>query len=304
MIINVINNPFWRYSCILVQYNAPTVSPHSPHTKSTLSHTYCGSVWEYWGSIINSSVKIMAYLDSKLGIVGRVGPLVFRNVNGKTIVQAKPEKTGKFPAGRSRQTATDFGKASQTTSALVRGLRPFIGTHYDPQFFNRFRKAVYQGMKMNDSLPQGRLDLWQGEPTVLEGLETDLKHQYPQYVQLPGLQLSLEAGTLHINIPDFKANNNLLYWPSTAAEAELCYWVSVYDSKTYRLLRYELFQVPIPHKSRSIPPSRFTATALPPETLVLVTTGVLYYTAATRLGKVGMNSKAFNPMQVLKVFKT
>ena len=245
----------------------------------------------------------MAYLDSKLGIVGRVGPLVFRNVNGKTIVQAKPEKTGKFPSGRSRQSATDFGKASQTTSALMQGLRPFIGTHYDPQFFNRFRKAVYQGMKMTNSLPQGSLDFWQGEPTVLEGLETDLKHQYPQYVQLPGLQVSLEAGTLEINVPQFKANTNL-YWPSTAAEAELCYWVSVYDSQTYQVLQYELFRVPIPHKTRSIPASRFTATALPAEALVLVTTGVLYFTAAMRLGKLGMNSKAFNPTQVLKVFKT
>ena len=67
----------------------------------------------------------MAYLDAKLGLIGSIGQLVFRNVNGKTIVQAKPEKTGSFPKGRSRQTATDFGKASQTTSALMRGLRPF-----------------------------------------------------------------------------------------------------------------------------------------------------------------------------------
>ncbi|EAQ51297.1 hypothetical protein [Leeuwenhoekiella blandensis] len=245
----------------------------------------------------------MAKLDSKNGLQGNIGNLVFRNVNGKTIVQSRPDTAGKARKGRAKQTATDFGRASQITSSLFRGLRPFLSTHYDPQFFNRFRKAVYQGMKMTSTLPQGSLDFWQGEPTVLEGLETDLKHQYPQYVQLPGLQVSLEAGTLEINVPQFKANTNL-YWPVKASEAELGYWISVYDSKTYQVLRHELFRIPIPHKTRSIPASRFTATALPAEALLLVTTGVLYFTADMRLGKLGMNSKAFNPTQVLKVFRT
>ncbi len=245
----------------------------------------------------------MAELDSKTGLKGNIGNLVFRNVNGKTIVQSRPDTAGKARKGRAKQTATDFGHASQTTSSLMRGLRPFLSTMYDSQFFNRFRKAVYLGMKMNDTLSQGNLDLWQGEPTVLEGLEADLKNQYPQYVQIPGLTLNLEAGSLEINLPEFKANNHLS-WPSKTNEAELCYWISVYDSKTYMVLRHELFRIPIPHRTQSIPATCYTVTALPAEALLLVTTGVLYYTADLRLGKVCINSKAFNPTQVLKVFRT
>ena len=245
----------------------------------------------------------MAQLDNKSGLKGNIGNLVFRNVKGKTIVQSRPDTAGKARKGRAKQTATDFGRASQTTSSIIRGLRPFLSSMYDSQFFNRFRTAVYQGMKMNDTLPQGSLDFWQGEPTVLEGVEADLKNQYPQYVQIPDLQLSLEAETLEINVPEFKADNHL-YWPSKAGEAELGYWMSVYDSKTYQVLRHELFRIPIPHKTQSIPATRFTATGLPPEALLLVTARVLYYTADIRLGKLCMNSKAFNPTQVLKVFRT
>ncbi|MCC4213288.1 hypothetical protein [Leeuwenhoekiella parthenopeia] len=245
----------------------------------------------------------MAKLDPKNGLVGSIGQLVFRSVNGETVVQGRPEKTGRPPSGRSKQTATDFGRASRTTSSLMRGLRPFLSNMYDSQFFNRFRKAVYQGMKMNDTLPQGSFDLWQGEPTVLEGLEADLKNQYPRYVQMPGLELSLEAGTLEISVPEFKADNHL-HWPVKASEAELGYWISVYDSKTYQVLRHELFRIPIPHKTQSIPATHYTTTALPAEALLLVTAGVFYYTADFRMGKVCMNSKAFNPTQVLKVFRT
>ena len=245
----------------------------------------------------------MAELDPKTGLKGNIGNLVFRNVNGKTIVQSRPDTAGKVRKGRSKQTATDFGRASQITSSLMGGLRPFVSNMYDSQFFNRFRKAVYQGMKINDTLPKGSLDLWQGEPTVLEGLEADLKNQYPQYVQIPGLQLNLKAGSLAIKVPEFKANNHL-YWPSKAGEAELGYWISVYDSKTYQVLRHELFRIPIPHKTQSIPATHYTATALPAEALLLVTAGVLYYTADFRLGKVCMNAKPFNPTQVLKVFRT
>ncbi|WP_442846104.1 hypothetical protein [Leeuwenhoekiella sp. H156] len=245
----------------------------------------------------------MAELDSKTGLKGNIGDLVFRNVNGKTIVQSRPDTGGKARKGRAKQTATDFGRASQITSSLMRGLRPFLSKMYDSQFFNRFRKAVYQGMKMNDSLPQGSLDLWQGEPTVLEGLEADLKNQYPQYVQMPGLELKLEAGSLEISVPEFKADNPL-HWPVKASEAELGYWISVYDSKTYHVLRHELFRIPIPHKTQRIPATNYTTTALPAEALLLVTAGELYYTADFRLGKVCMNSKAFNPTQVLKVFRT
>ena len=245
----------------------------------------------------------MAELDSKTGLKGNIGNLIFRNVNGKTIVQSRPVNAGKRRKGRGKQTATDFGRASRTTSSLMIGLRPFLSSMYDSQFFNRFRKAVYQGMKMNDTLPQGSLDLWQGEPTVLEGLEADLKNQYPQYVQMHRLELSLEAGSLEINVPEFKADNHL-YWSSKIDETELCYWISVYDSKTYMVLRHELFRIPIPHRTQSIPAIRYTATALPAEALLLVTAGVLYYTADIRLGKVCINSKAFNPTQVLKVFRT
>ena len=245
----------------------------------------------------------MAELDPKTGLKGNIGDLVFRNVNGKTIVQSRPDTGGKARKGRAKQTATDFGRASQTTSRLIGGLRPFIGNMYDSQFFNRFRKAVYQGMKMNDTLPQGSFDLWQGEPTVLEGLEADLKNQYSQYVQMRGLQLNLKAGTLEISVPEFKADNHL-HWPVKASEAELGYWISVYDSKTYQVQRHEFFRIPIPHKTQRIPATQYTATALPAEALLLVTAGVLYYTADFRMGKVCINSKAFNPTQVLKVFRT
>ncbi|RXG15733.1 hypothetical protein [Leeuwenhoekiella aestuarii] len=244
----------------------------------------------------------MAQLDSKSGLKGNIGDLVFRNVNGKTIVQSRPDTSGKARKGRGKQTATDFGRASQITSSLFRGLRPFLSTLYDSQFFNRFRKGVYQGMKMNDTLPQGSLDLWQGEPSVLEGLEADRNNEYAQYVQIPRLQMNLNERTLEIEIPEFKASTHL-FWPANAAEAELCYWVCAYDAKTYQFLRHELFSIPIHHKTATLGAARFTATGLPQEALILITGGVLYYSADIRLGTLCINSKAFNPAQVMKVFK-
>ncbi len=68
----------------------------------------------------------MANLDPKKGLMGNIGDLVFRNVNGETIVQTRPERIKKFPSGRSKQTATDFGRASKTSSRLISGLRPFL----------------------------------------------------------------------------------------------------------------------------------------------------------------------------------
>ncbi|MEH6656783.1 hypothetical protein [Leeuwenhoekiella marinoflava] len=245
----------------------------------------------------------MAHLDPKGNIVGSIGQLVFRNVNGKILVQAKPEKTGKYPSGRSKQSATDFGRASRTTSALVRGLRPFIGTNYDSQWFNRFRKTVYQGMKTNTPLHQGNLDFAQGSPEVLEGLEFNLQTPYPEYVQLPGLELRLDAGKLLITLPEFKTGSQL-YWPKEASTAELCYWISAYAPSDYQTLHQELFSIPIPHRTATIPASRYTTAELPQDSLTLVTAGILFYTSHTLRSQQTLNSKAFNPAQVLRVFRT
>ena len=245
----------------------------------------------------------MAYLDSKLGVVGSIGQLVFRNVHGKTIVQAKPEKTRTYPPGRSKESATDFGRASQTTSALVWGIRPFIGTHYDPQFFNRFRKTVYQGMKTNSQLPQGNLNFIQGNPEVLEGLALNLQTPYPEFVQISGLEFRQDAEKLHIALPEFKAANQL-YWPKEARSADLCYWISVYASDDYRCLHQELFKISIPYRTALVPETSYITAQLPQNSLILVTAGILFYTSHTVQGPQLLNSKTFNPVQVLRVLRS
>ena len=244
----------------------------------------------------------MAKLDPRKGLIGNIGDLVFRNVNGETIVQTRPERNKKFPLGRSKQTATDFGRASKTTSLLISGLRPFVMKMYDTQFFNRFRKAVYQGMRMNTELQQGSLDFWQGETWMLEGLEVNLKTPFSEYVRIPGLHISFEAGSVEIFVPQFEAGNHL-HWPQQVAEAEVCFFVSAYSARDYQLLKQELFSIPIKHKAYSVASASYASATIPPESLILITAGILFYAGTPGGGRSCLNSKTFNPAKLLKVFK-
>ena len=129
-------------------------------------------------------IDIMAQLDKHNRLIGGLGDLVFRQVNGKTIVQVKLGKNGVNQTKQTKLSSSDFGTASSTTKCLSMTLRRLFLTYYDHQMFNRFRKTVYQAMLSNTEIPKGEKDLWQGEISLLDGFEFNLSSLYSDYCSL------------------------------------------------------------------------------------------------------------------------
>lgn len=76
-------------------------------------------------------IDIMAQLDKHNRLIGGLGDLVFRQVNGKTIVQVKLGKNGVNQTKQTKLSSSDFGTASSTTKCLSMTLRRLFLTYYD-----------------------------------------------------------------------------------------------------------------------------------------------------------------------------
>ncbi|MDQ7916906.1 hypothetical protein RBU60_04910 [Mesonia sp. MT50] len=244
----------------------------------------------------------MAQLDKHNRFIGGLGDLVFRQVNGKTIVQMKPGKNGVKQTKQTKLSSSDFGTASSTTKCLSMTLRRLFLTYYDHQMFNRFRKTVYQAMLSNTEIPKGKKDLWQGEISLLDGFEFNLSSLYTDYCSL-GIHCSLTP-TQEIKLETEVFNpKTQLKWPEKTHRAEVCYLISTYAKDTYTPLIEEVFKINVTPFSSPLAAQSFITPSLASNCLVLVSSCIWFFREDALIGAIATNHKDLHPAKIEKAFR-
>ncbi|MBW2962950.1 hypothetical protein [Mesonia aestuariivivens] len=244
----------------------------------------------------------MAHLDKHNRLIGGLGNLVFKQVNGKTIVQLKPGKNNVKQTKRSKQSASDFGTASRTTKCLSVSLRSLFQHYYDGQMFNRFRKTVYQAMLSNTEILKGQKNLWESDSSLLDDFEFNLASLYSDYSTITCNSQLTSAQEIKLDIAAFNPKTQLK-WPATAQKAKLCFLVSTYAKEDFMPLASLAFKVEVNRNSAPLSAQNFLTDPLPSPCFVLISTCVLYFKEDPVLGPISLNHKTLHPAKIEKAFR-
>ncbi|RXF67442.1 hypothetical protein [Arcticibacter tournemirensis] len=142
----------------------------------------------------------MAIIDSKGGIHGTAGSVVYRSYRGMNIVQGRPRRFKQAQA--SQEAAGEFGLISQASKILREAFRPFYHHFYDGGMVNRMTAAVSRSIRGSRSRERGDRDLHDGELSFLEGLEFNEDSKFSQVLQIKPQVKRNEKGQVSISLPE------------------------------------------------------------------------------------------------------
>ncbi|KAA8483380.1 hypothetical protein BDE36_2695 [Arcticibacter tournemirensis] len=142
----------------------------------------------------------MAVIDSKGGIHGTAGSVVYRSYRGMNIVQGRPRRFKQTQA--SQEAAGEFGLISQASKILREAFRPFYHHFYDGGMVNRMTAAVSRSIRGSRSRERGDRDLHDGELSFLEGLEFNEDSKFSQALQIKPQVKRNEKGQVSISLPE------------------------------------------------------------------------------------------------------
>lgn len=244
----------------------------------------------------------MAYLGKDNRITGSIGDLIFRNVDGKTIVQRKPEKYQVKQSPRTKKASSDFGRASTLAKKIRIGIQGYTRGFSDSKSFCRLRTRLQRAATTDNPAPLGKRKLWDGKPEILEGFEFNHHSSYEEYCRLRLKEVDIEAQKLHFQLAGFHPRQAIT-WPTKAQKAKLCFWMSVHRPKDDLSVQEELFSLEITPGNEELPETSFTSKAIDSSGLVLLWGGILYYEYDPLLDWVCMNNPKLQPFRLLKVMK-
>ena len=110
----------------------------------------------------------MATSDNKGNFRGNINNLVYRNINGKMIVQSRPGKGRLKQTVKTKNSSIDFSLGSNRARILREVLFPMIRGLQDGEMVNRLTSAVTAVVRFNTSLEAGYRDLEDGELQLLD----------------------------------------------------------------------------------------------------------------------------------------
>lgn len=140
---------------------------------------------------------VMAKLTEK-GLSGRVGPVVYYEVNGKQYVRALPAYKKKRSRAAQKPAATLFGVCSGTASAAAQALQASLSFPFTYQSHNTFRGWLYKQYKLHYQQSDWVLGQSFLPPCQLNP-EADLRDFLFVPLEIRGVQ----DGRLHIHVPPF-----------------------------------------------------------------------------------------------------
>lgn len=245
----------------------------------------------------------MAHLNEKNQLVGSIGNLIFRIVNGKVIVQAKPDYRQLKQTQSTKKSALDFGTASRVTNKLNAGFQELVQGYHSPEMYNRMRSKVLQAMRTHTVLPLGEKNLWDGTPELLEGFEFNHESKYKDFSDLWLVNWQVDAkNQVHFQQKSFIPKAHL-YWLPFTGRLEIGYWMGAFQKKDYKPCQQQLLKLEVSPNYHKIPVQNFVSEPFPAHTLLFVVTSLLYYKQDPVLGDILLNHKQCHPVRILKVFK-
>lgn len=243
----------------------------------------------------------MAKITSNGLLSGIVGPVSFRVRDGKPFVQARPGKGGVRQTQGTKESASEFGKASATAKAIRLALFPILQNHCDPKMHLRFSAKVFEAATANTGLTHGTRTLKDGDLSRLNHFQFNSNCLFSEYCGLQPDVFGNASGQLVVSLPEF-APTTMLAFPADASGCEICFMVSVFDPWSWQLDNAEVFKVHVAKGTAAIPAQEFLSAPIASGQAVIVTAAILYYRNNGPMGNLQLNSATLHPCELVAAF--
>jgi len=238
----------------------------------------------------------MARLDKNKFLSGVIGNLVFRNLDGKQIVQSKPDtiKQSKL----TKLSGSEFRSCSQWAKMLRQQLFDFLINQTDSYMYRRFTGSLYNAIQSNTAIFKGERTPLNSNVEDLVGFDFNSNSPFKDYF-LPSIVVEItNQRKVQIAIPELEPKSEVVF-PEHAGHVELLVYVLATSLKPNTALIDDYFLVPIPNTTTIIPATVWSSIALPESHFVLVTAKMMYYSNDKFTVKNYINTKALSPSTIL-----
>lgn len=238
----------------------------------------------------------MARIGKKGILSGLVGNLVFRNLDGKQIVQSRPD--GVRQTANTKASSGEFRQCSTWAKQLRMGLRSFLSEETDSYMYRRFTGAFYQALLQNKNFLKGTRTPFNCDLSALHGFEFNIHSPFKNHF-LPPIAVQLNSdGNLRVSIPEFEPKNEM-YFNRKHFNAELMLYVYTTTFTYNQPVIDATFSLSIANNYSSVAATDWMSPVLPSGRFVLVVAKLFYYSNNPFTGKKYCNSKEMSPAMVV-----
>ena len=231
---------------------------------------------------------------------GKIGDLVYRQVNGQTVVQSRPVKGMVKQAVASKNSAIDFSLASNRARILRFMLYPMIQALSDVKMINRLNAAVAAALRSATALAPGYRDLGDGDFQSLKGFEFNLHSPFARLF-LPTLSVSqTAAGGITIGFAAFNVAEQLRF-PEPATGLTLKILLAALDLTNNQYRYCASAALAINQQQLVVPATQWNFLADLPPACIYVACAALEYTLESLDGKMKLNRPDLNPVMLCEL---
>ena len=240
----------------------------------------------------------MATINSKGQFSGAAGPVYFRIVNGRGVVQSMPKKHKK--AAVIMANASVFGQASRLSRNIRQLLYPVLQDKNDTAMYRRFVAVVHAVMKSVTGVTAGENAFFNGNLSLPDGFEFNINSPFPEYGSIePTLQY--QDNVLIIAFPAFP--NTAIKAPTQASGTSFTINVTAFEGEATVASLAEQFVLDLPNNKQQTEAITFTTATIPAGHVAMVTMALFFYKENPLSGRVVLNNRDLHPCRILKVLR-
>ena len=161
----------------------------------------------------------MARQNGLLKLTGTLGNISFYRINNEFVARRKgvvdKKRIQKDPVfQRTRENASEFGRASTAGKLLRTAFRPLVFRASDKVLTQRLAKEMLKVAQADVHSKRGMRSVPTGDPGRLEGFEFNSEATLSSVLYVrPEVNIGREAGSVAVHIPRFKPKKSMLIPP-------------------------------------------------------------------------------------------
>lgn len=240
----------------------------------------------------------MASQGHKNQLNGAIGPIIFQQRYGKTIVRSKPDRIRQTQATKS--SGSEFQYCSRWSKYLRLGLQPLWLGNTDSLVSQRLTALLYTTLQKNTALPKGERNWSNTDISSLKGFEVNSHSLFDSYFKMEiGAELTASR-TLKITVPELITAQSIRY-PDGCTDAELVCCITATRISTGELVNTVVESFALPKSSNALNIPAFESESLPAGCIILAAAQLVFYGNNIVSGRHALNTKKLNPGTLLWV---
>jgi len=245
----------------------------------------------------------MAVLDKK-GVRGRIGPLTYRVVGSKNIIQSRPGEGTVKQTLASRICACEFGVASNTARAIRQIFYPVYQGLNDGGMINRLTSSVLKVIKGNREKNRGERDIHGGDLGYLNNFQFNTNSPLEEsFLVRPLVELN-EERKLTVTLPAFNVYKELkIPEKSNVHTIRITAAAFNFEQEFYQYCGIHNFEIKR-GKTKQEALEWVCPDLMPAGCIILVSMSLLFSFNPYNMGTIVLNSKELQPAAIIAAFET